>query len=230
MTVSAHAYHRPVCLWRARRFVQSVFSVARLASEPSRIVLEHKPELRVGVISDTHLPYRMARLPQRVIELLRGVDIILHAGDVDRLDHLEPLRRLAPLYAVQGNVHFLELSDGGSELPVTLHLTLAGHHVVLTHGGWPDLWTKASDWVVEHLLGPGGERVNQRMARRLLRQYPEASVIIFGHTHRAYQAWHGDTLLFNPGGVCPSVGRVPSLGMLRLSPDHIEAQVIVLDG
>lgn len=226
----AYALYRPVYLWRARRFVQSVFSVARPAPEPPLVVLDQKPELRVGVISDTHLPYRMACLPQRVTDLLRGVDVILHAGDVDRLDHLEPLRQLAPVYAVQGNVHFLELSDGGSELPITLHLRLAGHHVVLTHGGWPDFWTKAWDWVVEHLLWPGGQRVNQRIARRLLGQYPQAQVIIFGHTHRAYQAWHGDRLLFNPGGVCPTRGRVPSLGLLRLGPDHIESRVIRLDG
>jgi len=220
----------PVPLRRVRRFVQSVFSVTRPAPEQTPIALSHKPELRVGVISDTHLPYRMACLPRQVTDLLRGVDVILHAGDVDRLDYLEPLRKLAPVYAVQGNVHFLELSDGGSDLPVALHLTLAGHHIVLTHGGWPDLWAKAWDWVVEHLLWPGGERVNRRIARRLLRQYPDARVIIFGHTHRAYQAWHGDTLLFNPGGVCPTSGRVPSLGILQLRPDHIEAQVIALDG
>ena len=37
---------------------------------------------RLAVISDTHLPRGQRRLPDRCVELLRGADAILHAGDV----------------------------------------------------------------------------------------------------------------------------------------------------
>jgi putative phosphoesterase len=58
-----------------------------------------KRDLIVGVISDTHGLLR----PQAVGEL-RGSDIIIHAGDVGDATILEELRRLAPTYAVRGNV------------------------------------------------------------------------------------------------------------------------------
>jgi hypothetical protein len=189
-----------------------------------------KTALKVGVMSDTHLPYRMTRLPDRVLHIFRDVDLVLHAGDVDRFEYLHDLAALAPVYAVQGNVHFRELSDGGRELPVDLCLTLAGYRIAVTHGGWPHLWAKALDWFIEYILWPGGERVNQRIARRLTLQYPDAHVIIFGHTHRPYRAWQGQTLLFNPGGVCPNRRASPSVGKLHLAPNRIEAEVIALDG
>jgi putative phosphoesterase len=188
-----------------------------------------KTTLEIGIISDTHLPYRMARLPDRVLHVFQGVDLILHAGDVDRFECLRELTALAPVYAVRGNVHFADRSDGGRELPVDLRMTLAGCRVAVTHGCWPNLAVKGVDWFVEVVLRPGGERVNRRIARRLTQQYPDAQVIIFGHTHRPYHAWEGGTLLFNPGGVCPNRYVRSSVGKLFLTPNHIEAKVIVLD-
>ncbi len=182
----------------------------------------------VGVLADTHLPRRMSRLPEVVLRVFEGVDLILHAGDVDRIELLHELAALAPLQAVRGNLHFRDLSDGGRDLPVDLQLTIAGRHVVVNHGGWPDLMSLAGDYVAERFLGLNADRLNRHLAARLLPMYPQADVIIFGHSHQAYQAWHGQTFLFNPGGVCPTRRRVPSVGKLYLRPDSIEAEVIIL--
>jgi hypothetical protein len=132
----------------------------------------------VGVLSDTHLPYRLQRLPDQVFHIFRDVDLIIHAGDVDRIEQLNELAALAPLYAVRGNLHFADLSDGGRDLPVDLSLTIAGHRVVVNHGGWTGLLSVAGDWFVESLVRPGGRRLNMRIADRLARLYPQADVIL----------------------------------------------------
>lgn len=182
----------------------------------------------IGVLSDTHLPYRMRRLPDEVFHIFRDVDLILHAGDVDRIGYLSDLGTLAPLHAVRGNPHFTDLSDGGRDLPVELQLTIAGRKVVVNHGGWPSFWSKASDWLFENLFRPSKDLLNRRIAKRLAQLYPQADVIFFGHSHRPYQAWHNGTLIFNPGAVCPTGGQLPSVGRLYLGPNTTKAEVISL--
>ena len=118
----------------------------------------------VGVLADTHLPYRMQRLPDQVFDAFQDVDLILHTGDVDRINYLSDLAALAPLAAVRGNIHFGDLSDGGLDLPLDLQLTIAGYRVAVNHGGWTGFWSQAGDWLVENLLKPGGEVLNRRIA------------------------------------------------------------------
>ena len=193
--------------------------------------IDGKASLKVGVLADTHLPYRLKQLPPAVPRLFRDVDLILHAGDVDQLEYLAALAELAPLYAVRGNLHFKpsELSHGGMDLPVAVRLSLVGHSVVVDHGGWPDFWALASDWVWEKVLEPSRKSSNARIARRLLRLYPDADVIIFGHSHRAYHERHGRTLLFNPGGVAPLDDWTPTIGLLHLTRDRVAAEVLPLE-
>jgi predicted phosphodiesterase len=76
----------------------------------------------------------MKRLPFSVYEALREVDVILHAGDVNRPEALEPLRGIAPIYAVRGNRHILDLSGGGVSLPPRIELRLVGCRFLVTHG------------------------------------------------------------------------------------------------
>jgi len=190
-----------------------------------------KDNLKIGVLADTHLPFRLKQLPGQLLTIFCDVDLILHAGDVDQMEYLRPLEMIAPLYAVRGNLHFKpnELSHGGIELPFDLHFSLLGYHVVLNHGGWPNFWALASDWFWEKLLEPNRTRSNARIARRLLSMYPQADVIVFGHTHQPYQARHGKTLLFNPGGVAPLGRFKPSAGLLILKPDEVVTELITLD-
>ena len=55
--------------------------------------------MRVGVISDTH-----GLLRPEAEKALRGMDLILHAGDVGNPQILERLKTIAPVFAVRGNV------------------------------------------------------------------------------------------------------------------------------
>ena len=79
----------------------------------------------VGVVSDTH-----GYLDPRLLDVFRGVDVILHAGDVGSKVVLEGLRQLAPLYAVRGNN---DVSLGGLGLPTHLDIELEGVSLHLVH-------------------------------------------------------------------------------------------------
>ena len=189
------------------------------------------PTLIVGLISDTHIPHRLKRLPGAVLDALAGVDLILHAGDVDSPEALDPLRAIAPVYAVRGNFHVLDLSDGGAMFPPVVELELAGQRVVLTHGHRPGLlgfFLKGLD-VAGQLIGlTDNGKTNRRIARRLARLYPEADVIVFGHTHRAHVERVGRPLLVNPGAVCPVLREESTVARMRLDTEGAHVEIISL--
>ena len=193
--------------------------------------LNSRASLLVGIVSDTHVPYRTAGLPPAVFDVLEDVDVILHAGDVDRPEALEPLRKIAPVYAVRGNVHILDLSSGGASLPRLVQLRLAGCCVLVTHGylpGLEGLWFKGRDIALRLLGGSDRAHFNKHVARRLAALYPHAGVIVFGHTHRAYIEWVGDTLLVNPGAVCPTAREQPTVARMTLDGGRPRVEVVPL--
>ncbi len=160
--------------------------------------------VRLGLLADTHVPYRSPSLPPVVLDALRGVDLILHAGDVDEPWALAPLREIAPVHAVRGNYHIVERSNAGASLPLTVTLRVAGLQIVLVHGhrfaSLPVVWWWKVRSVFQHLRHrwdyPAYERT---IIRGLLRQYGQADILVFGHTHRFYLARWGKTLVINPG-------------------------------
>ena len=81
--------------------------------------------MRVGVISDTH-----GWLDPRALDLIAGVDVVLHAGDIGALSVVDALRAVAPVHVVRGN------NDKTPELlalPELVDLELAGVRVHLVH-------------------------------------------------------------------------------------------------
>jgi uncharacterized protein len=152
------------------------------------------PTTRVGVVADTHCPEFLDSLPEAVLSSLAGVDVILHAGDVNRASTLEALAQVAPVEAVRGD------HDGSlGSLPATRELTIGGKRFVLIHG-------HRSRWIEEPqtllwTLSLGYFRPHKGLARSLRRRFPEADVIVFGHTHHRQTEMVDGALLFNPGGV-----------------------------
>ncbi|MEK6698468.1 MAG: metallophosphoesterase family protein, partial [Nitrospirota bacterium] len=64
--------------------------------------------MKVGVLSDTHIPVTVKSLPPAIFDIFKDVDLILHAGDVVELSVLDELRAIAPVEAVAGNMDPLE--------------------------------------------------------------------------------------------------------------------------
>ena len=59
--------------------------------------------MRIGLISDTHVPEAGADMPPQVYEAFKGVDLILHAGDMHIIDVLDWLETIAPVLGARGN-------------------------------------------------------------------------------------------------------------------------------
>lgn len=154
----------------------------------------------IGVISDTH-----GRMHPRVLELLDGVDHILHAGDIGTEEVLIDLRALAPVTAVRGNVDVLRDCD---RYPDEAAVTLGGlgfrvvHQVAavadrLRSGEWPD---------------------------------GRPDVLVFGHSHQGRIDRAGTVLLFNPGSAGPRRFRtVPSVGRITVTGGRAVPELIALD-
>ncbi len=90
----------------------------------------------LGVISDTH-----GLLRPEALEALRGVDRIVHAGDVCGRGILEALSLLARVDAVRGNN---DHDPFGRTLPRTLDLEIGGLRVHVLHDRG-DLRAEAAD-------------------------------------------------------------------------------------
>jgi putative phosphoesterase len=151
----------------------------------------------IGLIADTHGLVRAEAL-----QALRGVELILHAGDVGRRAVLQALRLIAPVRAVAGNVD--DPSD--PDLEPQLDLMLDERRVHVSHG---------------HELGsPTPEKLVARYS---------ADVLIYGHTHRPLVHRAGPRLVVNPGAAGPRRFDLrPSVGLLRTTPDRVEVEIVEL--
>jgi len=146
--------------------------------------------MRLGVISDTH-----GLLRPEVFEAFAKVDHILHAGDVGPPELLTELEALAPVTAVYGNTDGMELRR---RLPQVAQLRLDGFDIVVTHG--------------DQLGSPTPEGLNQA--------FPDAQIIVFGHTHRPLLTLVDVVVtVINPGGAgARRFNLPPSVGILELEP------------
>ena len=149
---------------------------------------------RIGVVADSHSPEFLDRLPARIFEVLEGVDLILHAGDIVSEETLVALRRLAPVEAVRGD-HDRTLRA----LPVSREITVEGKRIVVVHG-------QRSHWLEEPItlvwtLSLGYFRPHRGLPRALKKRFPDADAIVYGHTHQPRVETIDGVLLFNPGGV-----------------------------
>lgn len=145
--------------------------------------------MRVGLISDTH-----GLLRATVFDQLAGVDVILHAGDIGDTVILDDLQAIAPVHAVFGNTDGWGIREVVQE---RVELELEGWRVLVTHG---------------HELG-------SPTPRKLRDAYPEAQLIVYGHTHVPLLQELEGALIINPGAAGPARFKlVPSLAVLELAP------------
>ena len=144
--------------------------------------------MRLGIISDTH-----GLLRPEVFDVFQDVDHILHAGDLGPLELLVELGAIAPVTAVWGNT---DSSEVQARLPAVAQLQLDGFRIVVTHG---------------HQFGsPTPELLNAA--------YPDAELLIFGHTHRPLLTIVDVVVTaMNPGGAGPRRFDLPaSVGIIEL--------------
>ena len=163
--------------------------------------------MRVVVLADTHLrPGRDKRLPDAAYDAVHDADLILHAGDVVTRDLLDELGGFAPVRAVLGN------NDIGltGVLPETDAFDVDGVRVAMIHDS-----------------GPRAGR-----ERRMKKRFPDAAVVVFGHSHIPWNDTGIDgQVLFNPGSAVDRRAQPHrTLGVLDLGDGRIrERRIVELD-
>ena len=128
----------------------------------------------VGLIADTH-----GLLRPEALEALKGVNIIIHAGDVGRAEVLETLRGIAPVHAVRGN---LDKGTWAKELP-TDELVEVGEIGIYAYHGHEEL-----------SLGP---------------KAAGCQVVVSGHSHKPATTEKQGVLYLNPGSAGPKRFKLP---------------------
>lgn len=158
--------------------------------------------MRIGVISDTHGDIQVLK---EVIAAAGAVDHWLHAGDYCQdgvwLGEITNL----PVTVVAGNCDRM-LAARADE-----YVDIAGKTIWLTHGHRNNV-----KYGVQDLIWWG-------------KQY-DSDIVVFGHTHVPYNAWHEGILLFNPGSPSlPRGGSSPSYGIIHIQENGIvEANIMKL--
>jgi putative phosphoesterase len=153
-----------------------------------------KDNYRVGVISDTH-----GKIPQSALNRFKGVDLIIHAGDIGEPEILQALTKIAPTVAVRGN---MDTGKWARDLPEKEIIAIGKTVLYVLH----DL----------HKFDSNPDQPGYR-------------VIINGHTHRALTEENRGVLYLNPGSaVLPKFGDPATIALLQINGDTIDPRIIAL--
>jgi putative phosphoesterase len=148
----------------------------------------------IGVISDTH-----GLLRPEAVELLRGSEHIIHAGDIGAPEIVPALRKIAPVTAIRGNV---DTQAWARSFPETEVVELGGLHIYIIHDANAlDLNPKAAGF----------------------------AAVISGHSHQPKQETKDGVLYFNPGSAGPRRFKLSiSVGRMEIVNGKVSAEIVVL--
>ncbi len=172
-------------------------------------------DMKLGLVSDTHS--RGDNVPQAVLGIFEGVDMILHAGDLVALDVLDALAAIAPVTAVHGN---MDVPGARLALPARTVVEAEGKRIGLVHGDrvpHPNqVLLPPIDYGALHayLLGEFGPNVPR--------------CIVYGHTHQAHIETYRDVLMVNPGSASRGSGGRHTVGLLTITEGRIAAEIVPL--
>ncbi len=158
--------------------------------------LPPKTAFRLGLISDTH-----GYLPAEVGGIFRGVDLILHAGDIGAESILLNLEAIASVVAVRGNM------DNGPWA-----------------GRLPQRETVHAGGMVIHLIHDLAHLQPQPLAE-------DHAAVVAGHTHRPQVETKNGVLYVNPGSAgAPRCGEGPCVALLSINGTTATAELVGLKG
>ena len=158
--------------------------------------------MKIGVISDTHIPINCGSIPNKIKECFSGVDMIIHAGDLTELCVLDELAVISPkVEAVYGNMDSHQVQG---ELAQKKIIKVGKFKIGLTHGWGP------------------AKNLNDRVAN----EFKNVDVIIFGHSHKPVNETRNGVLFFNPGSATDTVfAKEKTIGILEIT-DKIIGKII----
>lgn len=156
----------------------------------------------ISVLADTHIKTPGKDLPASAYKWISKSDAVIHAGDLTTNFIIERLQQRTPaVYAVLGN------NDHGVKLPLELQLEFDGVKFGVIHDSGP--------------------RDGRR--KRMRKRFPEARIVIYGHSHIPECSDEDGLMLFNPGSPTDK-RRQPehTMGIIRLTDGTFVAEIVNL--
>jgi putative phosphoesterase len=158
--------------------------------------LASKNNYSIGVISDTH-----GHLPSRVLKAFKGVDLIIHAGDIGEETILDKLAKIAPVAAVRGNMDF---GKWARQLPETEIIEIGQIVLYVLH--------------IANRLDADPVKIG-------------LTAVISGHTHRPDVSEKNGITFINPGSASyPKFGQPASAALIQIKGDDLSVKLIHLKG
>jgi len=139
-------------------------------------------KIKIAVLSNTHVTL-IEDLPEKVINSLSEIDLVIHAGDFTTTEVLNGLKQLGKIKAVHGNMDSAELQ---ATLPAKEIIGIGNKRIGIIHGG-------GAPWGIE-------KRLRNAFAQ------DRVDVIIYGHSHESQNKVTDGILFFNPGKASNSFG------------------------
>ena len=174
----------------------------------------------IGLISDTHIAWPSQTLPSQIMDTFRGVDLILHAGDIWIPWVLDELESVAPVLAARGDDDLETDIGDDSRIAKRQVLSIEGLTIWATH-----IKPRYS------LINPREQPYASLLNRQVQDPEDPPDVVVFGHTHFAEIENYKGTLLVNPGSpTLPSyIPKLGTVGLLTVKSGHAEARLVQLE-
>lgn len=181
--------------------------------------------MKIGLISDTHIPSMGKEPPPQVARAFEGVDLILHAGHIYTPSCIEWLERIAP---VKATTSWLERTgEGAARISEIKVVEVEGHSIGLVH---ELILLRLGDDVLPGAVErkfPPGESLPMALQNIFGRT---VDIVVFGYTHEAMVELHQGVLLVNPGSptLVKQVQKLGTVAVLDLTATRREAKIIDL--
>ncbi len=156
----------------------------------------------VGLIADTHINDRVEKIPEKVFEIFKDVELIIHAGDLTSKGVIDDLEKIAPVIAIQGNMDRTYNLD----LPKNKIINIGDIKIGVIHG---------------EVYPRGDMQQLYYLALEL-----DVDILVTGHVHKAFIENIKDILILNPGS--PTVPRLtnPTVMLLDIEDGEVDINLV----
>jgi uncharacterized protein len=161
----------------------------------SRARTKRQADLHViGLISDTH-----GLIRPEALEALKGVELIIHAGDIGKREIIDALQDIAPVLAIKGNN---DIGEWAHRFPETKLVKSGNTRLFVIHN------------------------VNELECDPVTHGY---QVVVSGHSHKPSVSTRDGVFFVNPGSAGPRRFKLPvAVGKLFIENNQVSAEIIEL--
>lgn len=181
--------------------------------------------MKIGLISDSHIPASTRELPEQVFRAFQGVELILHAGDIYSAAALDALETLAPVYAVGGGG--VDHGIGKPRVEDKRVLAIEGLRIGMIHKlDLPGIYSDVLAGAIATQLS--STTTLQKALFKIFQQ--DLDICVFGDTHYDMVEEHEGILMVNPGSpTLPyQMMRLGTVAILDIIDGRARAQILQL--